>query len=729
MYGENENDNDYNDDSKLDKKTKIKYNSPIYNFFISFIIHICYLLIFLVFIYSVLIYNNQIFNSGVFDNIISKDGGYCSPFLERSYKKDTKSEEVNPKDEYSNISLFNLIKFDYIDTNINNNCNSDNNKKKIDISVETDEHTYGYGLVTFKKKYVNYLYYFFNNFLNKNINLSNWIYYIKYNNTSYAYNDNLITYSIRSWWILDAFWVLIDLGIALPIMFCIDTIRKSLVYNILIYKLIYTTLYNYINEGLLLLIFGFLFVYYPSLMLSLLFIFPCFITGITFFVVFIYNLFFQTYHYIMYSIEIFKKLMKNTEKSSKPYALMIKYWPLYCIRLLGTFLKIIIVFFMMINMYSCISPFFVTFFIVYTLIFLYIIIPVSFRGNTLNKDKNILNKISSMVGGGKDDPAGIGSTGVSSSVEDSTGVSSDVEGSSGIDPTKVDPAGVSSDVEGSFGIDPTKVDPAGVSSDVEGSSVEGSSVEGSSVEGSTVEGSTVEGSTVEGSTVEGSSGVSSEDGLDESSSIENVIQPTILPTVIKQDSKQIDISNYVNDKEDYSLVNIWKGIVYKQRYIYLLVVIIFLIDFVGADIIDQVYSYLVALGVFLIILFFGYFFNLLICKPPPTPPTTTTGSIEMVNIQHGGGNYFTDFLLNKFKNITSRKNEFFIDYINYFSKENPITILNKYKSYFKTNTCNTTINNMSLIEYNIKSIIDTIISIKEDDSSKDSIGIPIKKIS
>ena len=62
MYGEDESTNDYNNDSRLDEKTKVKYNSPIYNFFISFIIHICYLLIFLVFIYSIIIYNNKVFN-------------------------------------------------------------------------------------------------------------------------------------------------------------------------------------------------------------------------------------------------------------------------------------------------------------------------------------------------------------------------------------------------------------------------------------------------------------------------------------------------------------------------------------------------------------------------------------------------------------------------------------------------------------------------------------------
>jgi hypothetical protein len=61
-------------------------------------------------------------------------------------------------------------------TNINNNCKTDNKKKNIDISVDTGEHTYGYGLVSFKKKYVKYLYSFFD----KYINLSNWIYYIEY---------------------------------------------------------------------------------------------------------------------------------------------------------------------------------------------------------------------------------------------------------------------------------------------------------------------------------------------------------------------------------------------------------------------------------------------------------------------------------------------------------------------------------------------------------------------
>jgi len=71
MYGENE--NDCNNVSKLDKKTKTKYNNPIYNFCISFIIHICYLLLFLVSVYSFLIYNNYIFNFFIFYYIISKN--------------------------------------------------------------------------------------------------------------------------------------------------------------------------------------------------------------------------------------------------------------------------------------------------------------------------------------------------------------------------------------------------------------------------------------------------------------------------------------------------------------------------------------------------------------------------------------------------------------------------------------------------------------------------------
>ena len=645
MYGEDENVNDYNNDSRLDEKTKVKYNSPIYNFFISFIIHICYLLIFLVFIYSILIYNNKVFNSGVFDNIISTDGGFCSPFLERTYYKVKSEVDSKPKDtftenEYSNISLFNLIKFDYIDTNINDNCDPETYKQDIDISVETGDHTYGYGLVSFKKKYVKYLYSFFGDY---DINLSNFIYFINYKvknkknkKNSYAYNDDLISYSgIRNLPLLDGFWVLIDLGIALPIMFSIDTIRKSLVYNIIVYNLIYKTLYKYTNEGLLLLILGFLYVYYPSLIVTLLFGVPCLITGITFFIVFIYNLFFQTYHYILYSVEIFKILMKktfDTYKNNAPLSKSINnalwYSPIFCIRLIGTLLKVIIVFFMMINMYSGISSIVVPFFILYTLVFLYFIIPIYFRGNTLKKDKNILDDIYSLV------------------KEDS----------------------------------------------------EKSSTENLKVDSSTE---------------------SSEEGLTEDST--EITSPNIT-----ENSNKINISDYVNDKEDYSLVNVWKGIVYQQRYIYILVVIIFLIDFVGAEIIDKVYSYLVAFGVFLIVLLFGYFFNLLICKPPP-PKTDELGNIEMNDIQKGGGNFFTDFLLNKFKKITSRKNEFFIDYINYFNKENPITILNKYNSYFKTSTCNRTINDMSYIQ-GIQFIIDTIIKKDDDDDNKikEEIDIPVE---
>ena len=679
MYGEDESTNDYNNDSKLDQKTKVKYNSPIYNFFISFIIHICYLLIFLVFIYSIIIYNNQVFNSGVFDNIISTGGGFCSPFLERTYYKDKSEVDSKPKDtftenEYSNISLFNLIKFDYIDTNINNNCDPETYKQDIDISVETGDHTYGYGLVSFKKKYVKYLYSFFGEY---DINLSNFIYFINYKKKSYAYNDNLISYSgIRDWFVIDLFWVIIDLGIALPIMFSIDTIRKSLVYNIIIYNLIYKTLYKYTNEGLLLLILGFLYVYYPSLIVSLLIIFPCFITGITFFIVFIYNLFFQTYHYILYSVEILKKLMEITYDSYKNNGNISKLWNnifwygfFFCIRIIGTLLKIIIVFFMMINMYSGISSFVVPFFIAYTLIFLYIIIPTCFRGNTLKKDKNILDDIYSLV---KEDSEKSSTESLTDSLKESSARDSLTGG-----------------------------------------------VKGDMTDSST----------------ESSGNLSQHDINVQESSNKHVINPVILPSNITENSNKINISDYVNDKEDYSLVNVWKGIVYQQRYIYILIVIIFLIDFVGAEIIDKVYSYLVAFGVFLIVLLFGYFFNLLICKPPP-PKIIEPGEIEMTEItkqpdeQNGGGNFFTDFLLNKFKKFTSRKNEFFIDYINYFNKENPITILNKYNSYFKTSTCNRTINDMSYIQ-DIQFIIDTIISVKKDDDDddnkiKEAIAIPVE---
>ena len=552
MYSEDENVNNYNNDSKLDKKTKVKYNSPIYNFFITFIIHICYLLFFLLFIYSIIIYNNQIFNSGVFDNIISTNkGGYCFPF------NNNKSKE----NDYSNISLFNLIKFDYIDENIINKCDPTKYKENIDISGETGEYTYGYGLVSFNKKYINYLYYFFG------INLSDYISYIKYNDNSYAYNDNLISFShLRgNYPFIDFFWVIIDLGIALPIMFSIDTIKKSLVYNIIVYNLIYKTLYNFINEGLILLIVGFLFVYYPSLIVTLLLFFPLCITGITFFLVFIYNLFFQMYHYILYSIEIFKKLMvkthdtyKNDGKISKFFKNIFYYSIFFLIRLIGTLLKIIIVFFMMFNVYTCFSPFILIFFIIYTLIFLYIIMPVWFKGNTLKKDKNILDELTN--------------------------------------------------------------------------------------------------------------------------------------SYLQKEPK--DINEYLNSEENYSLISVWKGISYKQRYIYLLLVIIFLIDFVNADIIDKLYSYLVALGVFLIILFLGYFFNLLICKPPTT---ITEKELQNEELQKGGGNFFTNFLLNRLNNKTSRKNKFYIDYIDYFSKENPISILKQYKLVFNKNICDQQISDMSSV--------------------------------
>ena len=43
---------------------------------------------------------------------------------------------------------------DYVQENIDN-CNN-NKSKKIDITTETENHTYGYGGVSFKKKYVNY---------------------------------------------------------------------------------------------------------------------------------------------------------------------------------------------------------------------------------------------------------------------------------------------------------------------------------------------------------------------------------------------------------------------------------------------------------------------------------------------------------------------------------------------------------------------------------------------
>ena len=300
MYGEDETFDNKNSLSNLDQRNESNYNSPLYTFCISFLIHIIYLLLFLFLIYSVIIYHSQIFNSGLFDNTFNNVlfGGYCSPFSSVIPPNPTTSSMAtpSPSNEEIFISIFNLIKFDYMDKNIEDDCNDnttsassdpDTKNKSNTIVVENDsDYRFSYGLVTFDKKYINYLYKYFGFNLSSGISFTN---YKDSDNIVYSYNDNLGLGSLRNIWGLNILWVISDLIFCLPIMFCLDTIRKAFVYNIVIYIIIYKLVYKYFSEGFLLLILGFAFIYYPTSTISFLFSIPCFISGIVFCLVFLCN--------------------------------------------------------------------------------------------------------------------------------------------------------------------------------------------------------------------------------------------------------------------------------------------------------------------------------------------------------------------------------------------------------------------------------------------------------
>ena len=701
MYVENESDsnNCKCDSSNLDKKTDNKNTSPVhklYIWFTSFIIHIGYLLIYLLFIYSVIIFNNQIFNSGVFDNIISssiKNGGYCAPFLENPEHKSLQPTIVNSEEnEYSNISLFNLIKFDYVQENIGN-CNNKKSENKFGITPETGDHTYGYGGVSFKKKNVNYLYYIY---YNKYFNLSKCIKFIKYNDTSYAYDDNLWGTAFRHFMPFRFIWIILSLCIAVPLMFLVDTTRKFLAYNILVYTFIYKCLYNYINESLLLVILGFLFIYYPTVTIFLLLGFPFMISGITFFLVFIYNLFFQIFHYTMCSLKILNELTEETNKTYKS-ELSKKFFGgiIYLFKLIGTILKIIIVFFMMIQAYILLSQPIVVFVVIYTLSFLYIIIPFNFRGNILNKEKfqEFINKEKEkdkMVGG--DPTTGVSNHPLSQDHHDKIAAhTTDQTTTNHLAPAQTDAAtdnpGATTTAQTAAATDQT---------------------------------------TSRDQTIT-TTQTPAHDRLDIDPTIPIEIvhpmnnQPAINAIAINEEyvdeneknKTVINISSIVNDNktEDYSIINIWKGLLYKQRYLYLMITIIFIIDLSLSEIIDKKYNYvnyLIGLVILLAMLFAGYFFNLLICKPPTEE--TKEPSPASMSVMRGGG-YITKF----FEKKTYRKNSFWIDNINNFSEKNPLTII-KDNIKVETNKCNLTIENNSYVK-SFEEMFLTIFSVKEKDKN------------
>ena len=697
MYGENESDsnNCKCDSSNLDKKTDNKNTSPVhklYVWFTSFIIHIGYLLIYLLFIYSVIIFNNQIFNSGVFDNIIStsiKNGGYCAPFLENPEHKSLQPTIVNPEeDEYSNISLFNLIKFDYVQENIDN-CNNTKSEKKNDITTETGDHTYGYGGVSFKKKYVNYLYYIY---YNKYFNLSKLIKFIKYNDTSYAYDDNLWGTAFRHFIPFRFVWIILSLCIAVPLMFLVDTTRRFLAYNILVYTFIYKCLYNYINESLLLVILGFLFIYYPTVTILLLLGFPFMISGITFFLVFIYNLFFQIYHYTMCSLKILNELTEQTNKRYKS-ELSKNFFGgiIYLFKLIGTILKIIIVFFMMIQAYIFLAQPILVFVVGYTLIFLYIIIPFNFRGNILNKEKfqDFINKEKEkekIVGGTGTGPVNLTREKVESENENPLNPAPDKTVATTTDKTVATTTAPTTD--------------------------------------KTVATTTAT-TTTPTTTAAATNLTSDQTHADEQLNIDPTITIPIVQLIennspidaiaIREEDEDeknktvINISKIVNDNknEDYSIINIWKGLLYKQRYLYLMITIIFIIDLSLSEIIDKKYNYvnyLIGLVMLLAMLFAGYFFNLLICKPPSEE--TKEPSPRPMSVMEGGG-YITKF----FEKKTYRKNSFWIDNINNFSEKNPLTII-KDNIKVETNKCNLTIENNSYVK-SFEEMFLTIFSVKK----------------
>ena len=673
MYGDDET-NDTS--SKLDKSTESKYVNPGYKLFISLIQHMVYLLIYLFIFYSIIIFHTKIFNSGIFDSIMNnaKFGGYCCPFLEQTQNKnDITSNNNNTPiiDEYSNVSLINLIKFDYINSNVNNNC-QDQTDTSVNITTETNNNTYGYGLVTFKKKYVNYLYYFnilkdFGINLDNFFNLSNYIQLIKYNDNDYAYNDNLFLSYLRNGW-LNPLWAFFNLLILVPLVFFTDTVRKTLVYNIYVYSYIYKCLYNYINEGILLIIFGYLFIYNPSIIISILLFFPFIISGITFLIVFVYNLFFQIYHYILYSyklVNVINVSNSNDCKWSKLLNVLLNFFP-NMFRNVFTFFKIWTVFNMMLLIYlSPLPHLFVILLSSYMILFLYFIIPIYFKGNILNlnqENKNIIDSIKNTPIIGGDPP--------NESDNPSSTDSSLEPSSSTIEPSP------------SASLTPTD--------DI------------------------------------------SQKIIDTYNGPENIIEaPSVMDSdgnpIISENDNKINISNYVNDKEDYSLVNVWKGLLYKLRYIYILIFIIISIDITSSGLIDGGYNYLVIFFIFLITLIIGIYFNVLTCSPfPKIIESSIKGG--KINGQTGGEN---NYFLNKLNAYSFAKINYFKDKINFFSKDNPFYILNKLKSLLIKKSCNVKIDKTSVIEdfmdmFNstfskYKNFVDMALAvaepIKEDDDS------------
>jgi hypothetical protein len=481
-------------------------------------------------------------------------------------------------------------------------------------------------------------------------------------------------------------------------MFLVDTTRRFLAYNILVYTFIYKCLYNYINESLLLVILGFLFIYYPTVTIFLLLGFPFMISGITFFLVFIYNLFFQIYHYTMCSLKILNELTEETNKTCKyEFSKMFYCGIIYLFKLIGTILKIIIVFFMMIQAYILLSQPIVVFVVMYTLSFLYIIIPFNFRGNILNKEKfqDVINKEKEKMVGGNPPT--------------SNGINHPLSQDNPDHPDKP--------------VAPTDK-PVAPTAQTTSQTVDQTTTRDQTT---TSQDATNPLPPAQTTTRDQTTPITTNPATDELDVnprtavhiAQRVDNPTIHVTAssvsdVDENEKNktvINISSIVNDNktEDYSIINIWKGLLYKQRYLYLMITIIFIIDLSLSEIIDKKYNYvnyLIGLVILLAMLFAGYFFNLLICKPPTEE--TKEPSPASMSVMRGGG-YITKF----FEKKTYRKNSFWIDNINNFSKKNPLTII-KDNIKVETNKCNLTIENNSYVK-SFEEMFLTIFSVKKKD--------------
>jgi hypothetical protein len=730
MYDEDENLNDVNSSpSKLDKKNETKYNNPLYNFVTSFFIHIIYLFIFLLFIYSIILYHSQIFNSGLFDNIFNNIlfGGYCTPFSKLTPENKEKlsldeNDDDKDKSKYPYVSLINLIHFDYIDIN---SCVEDNSEKIENENDKENDHAYSYGLVTFNKKYISYLYKYFG------FNLSNLISYINYggkntdNKIVYSYNDNLGFPSARKIFGLNIFWVISDLMICLPLMFCLDTIRKAFAYNIIIYTIIYKLLYNWINEGLLLVIFGFLFIYYPGSTISLLLTIPCFISGISFLLVIICNFVLQIYNYTMYSIKINNELNKHyTSTLDIQFFKSATVARIIIMRGVLTFLKVITVAAFMLWYGITISQMFVGFLSIYMIFFLYLIIPIYFKGNTLSKDitklnlssdnENTDNVIGDESGDGPTDDV-IGDNGTTDNGTTGDVTTGDVTTDNGTTGDVTTDNGTTGDV--------TTGGTGDGSSDGTGDGSGDGSGDGINIDGSG-DGSgdgTSDGINIDGS---GDETTGTSDGSD---------------NIVSSESKNpINIDQYVNSKEDYSLLSVWYSILYKKRYIYLLIFIIFSIDFTYSGILSDTYNWLVIFGLIILILFLGKYVNKLICKPIKEENNTSEvvdGNIEMIeqtNIQTGGGvmDYFKNF---KFYRPIKYELEDFK--FNFFSDKNPFKELKEikkskhFKEYIENNKCTLDIKSNAYTHNNFEKMLFTKILGEDYDSSSSSSPNPLSALS